>query len=74
MKLASSEWCSSCQPVKKYIEENNLDVEVLDIDTNMEEAQKAGVRGIPALIEGGKVSVVGAENIMNKLKEEELWD
>jgi len=74
MKLFSAPWCSSCTPVKKYIEENNLEVEVLDIDTNMEEAQKAGVRGIPALIENGKVSVVGAENIMKKLKEEELWD
>ena len=74
MKLASSEWCTQCIPVKKYIEDNNLNVEVLDIDTNMEEAQKAGVRGIPALIEMGKVSVVGAENIMNKFKEEELWD
>ena len=70
MKLFSAPWCQNCQPVKKYIEENNLDVEVLDIDTNMEEAQKAGVKGIPALIESGKVSVVGAENIMNKLKEE----
>lgn len=70
MKLASAAWCSACQPVKKYIEDNSLNVEVLDIDTNMEEAQKAGVRGIPALIENGKVTLTGAQDIINKLKEE----
>ncbi|QDP64707.1 MAG: hypothetical protein GOVbin2917_22 [Prokaryotic dsDNA virus sp.] len=69
MKLATASWCVNCTPVKKYIEKHKLNIELLDIDKDMDEARKAGVRSIPALILEGKVSHIGAEQIINYLEE-----
>lgn len=49
LKLFSASWCTYCTPVKKYIEENNLDVEIINVDDNKEMTKAAGIRGIPAL-------------------------
>lgn len=52
-------WCGSCTTVKKYITDNEIDVEIrdLDIDSNRSEALAMGVRNIPCLIlpDGNKI-------------------
>jgi len=70
VKLFSAKWCTNCTPLKKYIEENNLEVEVVDIDKNPQACSEYGVRGIPSLsTEEGKVSAFGQMEIMKVLKE-----
>lgn len=70
--MFSSDWCSTCEPVKKFIESNNIEVKYVDIDQEFEYTSKLGIRGIPVLRKDGE-NIVGADNIMKVLKEEELW-
>lgn len=49
MKLFSATWCKFCAPVKDFILENDLDVEIVDIDDNYELASNYQVSQIPAL-------------------------
>ncbi len=68
LTLFSAAWCTYCQPVKKLIEENNLPVRIVDIDEDFEEAQKAGVRGIPVIrLEDGTM-MRESRDIINMLK------
>ena len=52
--LYSAQWCSSCQTVKQALNPINtedLEIEVLDIDTlGMQALSKVGIKGIPTLI------------------------
>jgi len=68
LELFSSSWCHQCQPVKKFIEGNNIDVKYVDIDQEYEYTSKLGIRGIPVLRKDGE-NIVGADNIMKVLKE-----
>lgn len=68
MELFSSSWCSQCQPVKKYIESNNIEVKYVDIDQEFDYAKSLGIRGIPVLRKDGE-NIVGADNIMKILKD-----
>ena len=70
MELFSSSWCGTCEPVKRYIHDNNIDVKYVDIDQEFEYTAKLGIRGIPVLRKDGE-NIVGAENIIKVLKEEE---
>lgn len=58
-KLYTASWCGGCGTVKKYITDNNIDVELvdLDIDSNRSEALALGIRNIPAMIlpDGNKI-------------------
>lgn len=68
--LFSAPWCTYCTPVKKFIEQHNLPVSIVDIDQDFEQAQAAGVRGIPALLmENGSLKTESKE-IIALLKEE----
>ncbi len=49
-----ADWCAPCRmigPVLEQITEENEDIKIVkvDVDNNMELAQRYGVRGIPAL-------------------------
>ncbi len=49
-----ADWCAPCRmigPVLEQITEENPDIKIVkvDVDNNMELAQRYGVRGIPAL-------------------------
>ena len=64
MKLIKfqANWCGPCHAVtpivKKIAAEYNLDIEVVDIDTQPDVAQRYGVSSIPAIIlEAGGVEV-----------------
>jgi glutaredoxin len=69
MILFTASWCANCPSVKKYIEENSIEgVELVDVDSQPEIAAQNGVRGLPTLVDKNDV-VVGAEKIINYLKE-----
>lgn len=69
--LFSADWCSSCTPVKKVIEQKRYPVNVLSIDSDEGEhaAHAAGVRQIPALqLEDGTL-LTESNAILNILKD-----
>lgn len=68
MRLFSASWCTNCTPIKDYINSNNINCEVLDLDSSFEEAQKLGVRGIPALVTNEDSVIVGQANVLNFLR------
>ena len=47
-------WCQPCKMLSKIIEEAGdkitMPIEDIDIEQNMELAQKYGIRGVPALV------------------------
>ena len=54
VSLYSAQWCGSCQTVKQSLNSictNDLEIEVLDVDTlGMQALSKVGIKGIPSLI------------------------
>ena len=62
MKLFTANWCSQCKPVKQFIDTNNLDVELIDVDTEegANVASSLGIRGLPTLIDGSN-TIVGSK-------------
>lgn len=71
--LFTAKWCTNCTPVKYYIEDNNLDITIVDIDENFDKAELYGVKGLPTLviIDGEvKQPISGAANILKFLKGE----
>ena len=69
MKLFTANWCSQCKPVKQFIDTNNLDVELIDVDTEegANVASSLGIRGLPTLIDGSN-TIVGSK-ILSYLEE-----
>lgn len=65
--LITSSWCSSCPSVKKYIEQNNIEVTMLDADTDFEEVNKLRVRSLPTMVVGEE-RYVGAKQIIDYLE------
>ena len=62
--LASATWCRNCGPVKLMMNQMGINFQVLDVDSEDDEAQlPEGLRGIPALIEDGKVVATGQDGI-----------
>ena len=54
VSLYSAPWCGSCQTVKQSLNSictNDLEIEVLDVDTlGMQALSKVGIKGIPSII------------------------
>ena len=54
MLFRSAQWCSACSTVKQALNAINtedLEIEVLDVDTlGMQALSKVGIKGIPSLI------------------------
>lgn len=69
MKLFTASWCNFCKPVKQYIEENSLDVEIVDIDKEVDEVLEYSITQIPALAMSDGTVIVESEVILSKLKE-----
>lgn len=61
MKLFTAKWCNYCQPVKKMVLDNELNVQIVDIDENPELAVEAGVSQIPALEVNGELLLESLE-------------
>ena len=55
LKLYTAKWCGPCKSLKQWLETENIEgIEFIDIDTDegSKEANKSGIRGIPALDTG----------------------
>ena len=54
VSLFTAQWCSACSTVKQSLNSictNDLEKEVIDIDTlGMQALSKVGIKGIPSLI------------------------
>lgn len=54
LNLYSAQWCNACQSVKQALNTilvDDLEIEVIDIDTlGMQELSKVGIKGIPSII------------------------
>ena len=54
LSLYSASWCASCSTVKQSLNSictEDLEIEVLDVDTlGMQALSKVGIKGIPSLI------------------------
>ena len=69
MKLFTANWCSQCKPVKQFIDSNNLEVELIDVDTEKgaNAASALGIRGLPTLVDGDNTLV--GDKVLPYLKE-----
>lgn len=65
--LVSASWCGQCPAVKKYIKDNNIEVTMLDADTDFEEVAKLRVRSLPTMVVGDE-RYIGAGQIINYLE------
>lgn len=65
--LISANWCQPCGIVKRYLSENNIEVTMLDADSDIDEVSKLRVRGLPTMIVGEE-RYIGAEQIINYLE------
>ena len=69
MKLFTADWCVNCKPIKKMIEDNKYEVEVINVDEHPELVRASGVRSIPCLLTADGNTVVGTEQITKTIRE-----
>jgi len=50
LKVYSTEWCSECRFVKKQLEDNGIEFEVVDLDKHPEEADAHNIDEMPVII------------------------
>lgn len=65
--LILAERCSQYPVVKKYIEQNNIEVTILEADTDFDAVAKLRVRSLPTMVVG-EARYIGAEQIINYLE------
>jgi glutaredoxin 3 len=69
VKIYSTEWCHFCKEAKKFLKENNIKFEEIDVGKDQEAAQemvkKSGQMGVPVIDVDGQI-IVGFDKI--KLK------
>lgn len=63
MRLFTASWCKPCTELKEWLAENGIDVPIVDIDEEFEEAQRVGIKKVPTLALDNNVIIVGNENI-----------
>lgn len=68
MKLFTATWCKFCQPVKQYIIDNKMQVELLDVDESIEEVLDNSIRQIPALVMSDGTKVLESKRILSLLE------
>lgn len=68
LKLFTADWCGNCQPIKKFIEDNGYDVEVINVDEHPDLVRDSGVRSIPSLLLVDGNIVVGSAEIKRTLE------
>jgi len=67
MVLFSATWCNPCQNLKRWMVEQDIKTDVVDIDEEPEKSKKFGIRSVPALLLDGKL-ILG-DKIQDKLRE-----
>ncbi len=68
-KLFSAPWCPHCTPVKNYIIEHNIPIEIVDVDViGRETAKSLGVKQLPSLQILDGSFLVESQEIMKFIK------
>lgn len=67
MILFTATWCNPCKDLKKWLDTQDFNIELVDVDENRDLAKHHGVRGIPCLSDNDKL-YVGRENIQPYLE------
>jgi len=50
LKVYSAEWCGECRTVKKLMDDNGIEYEVVDVDKQPDEFTANNVDGMPTVI------------------------
>ena len=50
LKVYSTEWCGNCREVKKFLDDNGIEYEVVDLDKHPEEADAHNIDEMPVII------------------------
>lgn len=66
--LYSASWCQPCKVAKQYIEVNDIDVVIRDIDDNLAQFKSTGFKNVPVLIDSEGNPHHGAKGVMECLK------
>ena len=71
--LATANFCGPCQLLKRKISDEKLEVEMVEMESNMDLFKKYNVKAVPRLLvienDELKESVQGMEDIIKKIKE-----
>jgi glutaredoxin len=71
--LATSKFCGPCHLIKRKLQDDNLEVEIIDMEENTDKFRQYGVRSVPRLliVENEEVTEViqGSDEIIKKIKE-----
>lgn len=71
IKLYSAEWCTFCKKVKTFLDNNNVEHEIIDIDKDVSAKpwiKSQGLRTIPIAVIDGEI-LPDSELIIEKVKE-----
>jgi glutaredoxin len=66
IELFSSSWCSSCNTLKKILNEINVDYTIIDVDEQPDYAQNNRIRGLPTLKIVGEDVTLFETGVKNK--------
>lgn len=61
--LFSATWCSACKPVKAWVETNNVDIDIVDVDLEPDVVSQFSLRSVPTLVHGDKFYVTNTSII-----------
>jgi thiol-disulfide isomerase/thioredoxin len=71
--LATANFCGPCQLLKRKISDEKLEVEMVEMESNMDLFKKYNVKAVPRLLvvenDELKESIQGMEDIIKKIKE-----
>lgn len=71
--LATSEFCGPCQLLKRWLIEEKLEVEIINMEDNIDSFRKYDIRSVPTLLilENEELfeKIQGNNHIINKIKE-----
>lgn len=66
-KLFTAEWCGNCKTVKTALAAMDIQVELVDIDQDMIQAQANNIRSLPTMITESGERVLGSAKIIEFL-------
>lgn len=68
-KLFTASWCATCVPIKRFIKENNLGVEIIDVDEHPDMVVSYGLRSVPTIVLDNGDLVSKTDNIKKVLEQ-----
>jgi thioredoxin-like negative regulator of GroEL len=73
LKLVSASWCGPCSLLKKRINDQKLQVDIVDVDSNVDFVREYSIKSVPTLVviedDGTFSHVRGADEILSIIKD-----